>query len=464
MGKKTQTETHAVLRGVLLVFLLSGCFFGLANAHVSERALVLLLPTYIYIRAGTAAVAISFIILLAAPPALIRRVFSSWAMPALPRKNVIADVISLCSTAFLFLAIWVGFTGTGDPTVNMLPLLIWSVWWIPVPVIQAVFGDVWRMLNPWSGVARLIAPGQPLVQLPKGLGAWPAVIIFAAFSVFHIADIAPSDPTRLAKTVLCYWTITLAARVIFGPEWMKRGEAFSVLFHQFARLAPITNGRIGVPGHDLLAAGSVSMATGVLTISMLAAGSFDGLKGSFWWLGNIGINPLEFPGRSAVVWPNALAVLASIVVLAVIFYALTVAGLRLVKAPFSLANRLALAVLPIALGYHMAHYLTAFMVDIQYSLGALTDPLARGDDWLRLGKHHVTTGFFNSPDSVRMIWLAQASAIVAGHILAVLMAHAIALDALGSHRKAIISQAPLAVFMVAYTVFGLWLLATPTGA
>ena len=30
------------------------------------------------------------------------------------------------------------------------------------------------------------------------------------------------------------------------------------------------------------------------------------------------------------------------------------------------------------------------------------------------------------------------------------------------HRRAVLSQLPLAVLMVGYTVFGLWLLSTPT--
>lgn len=464
MGSGPGEETRLWLICALMIAIVAWVLPGQTLAHVSERALVLLLPTDIYIRAGTAAVAVSFLVLLATPPSLIRRVFVSRTLPAGRLAFPLATVLSLCSTIIMLGAVLVGLTGSGDPTVNILSLLIWSVWWIPMPVIQAVFGDVWRFLNPWTGLARLIAPERPLVQLPDRLGAWPAVIIFAAFSVFHIADIAPSDPPRLAKIVLAYWGFTLAARIIFGPVWMERGEAFSILFRQFALLSPLSNGRIGLPGHGVLATRNVSAATAVLVIAMLAAGSFDGLKGSFWWLGKIGINPLEFPGRSAVIWPNSIAVLAAIGALSVIYYGLTCSGLRLVKAPMALANRLALAVLPIALGYHMAHYLTAFMVDAQYTLGALTDPLLRGDDWLGLGDHHVTTGFFNSPQSVKLIWLAQAGAIVGGHILAVLMAHAIALDVLGTHRRAIVSQAPLALFMVVYTVFGLWLLATPTGA
>ena len=120
-------------------------------------------------------------------------------------------------------------------------------------------------------------------------------------------------------------------------------------------------------------------------------------------------------------------------------------------------------ILPIALGYHIAHYFTSFLVDGQYALVALSDPLGTGADLLGLGHHFVSTGFFNSQASVRTIWLTQAGAVVVGHILAVMLAHAIALRHFGSTRRAALSQAPLALFMVLYTLFGLWLLASPRG-
>jgi hypothetical protein len=94
-------------------------------------------------------------------------------------------------------------------------------------------------------------------------------------------------------------------------------------------------------------------------------------------------------------------------------------------------------------------------------LVALSDPLLNGSDLLGLGEFYVSTGFFNTQDSVRRIYLTQAGAIVAGHVIAVLTAHAVALRHNSSHRAAVLSQLPLAAFMVAYTWFGLWLLASP---
>ena len=102
-------------------------------------------------------------------------------------------------------------------------------------------------------------------------------------------------------------------------------------------------------------------------------------------------------------------------------------------------------------------------MDIQWTLLATSDPLDTGADLLGLGQFYVTTGFFNTRDTVQVIWLTQAGAVVIGHVISILVAHAIALRVYGNDRAALLSQAPLAALMVVYTLFGLWLLASPRG-
>lgn len=125
---------------------------------------------------------------------------------------------------------------------------------------------------------------------------------------------------------------------------------------------------------------------------------------------------------------------------------------------------MALCVLPIALVYHVAHYLTSFLVSIQYTIAAVNDPFSVGADWLGLEPFHVTTGFFNSIDTVRIIWVTQAGLVVIGHVWSVLLTHRIALDLFANQRRAALATLPISLFMVGYTLLGLWLLAAPKGA
>ena len=440
---------------------------GTASAHVSERALVLLLPTHIYIRSGVIAVALTIALLILLPPAFFNNVFRAVKLAPAPRLDI-ARWTSLTATALLLFVIYAGFTGSRDPLANPLPVLIWSVWWIAVPVIQAVFGNLWRFINPWTGLLSS-RKSKAMIELPEWLGTLPAMITFLAFAIFQVADIAPDDPDRLATIVLAYWAWTLIMALIFGDAWLARCEPFTLYFNWLAKLSCLWRDRdvrIAMPGTRIIDA-EPARYLALFLFAALGAGSFDGLNETFWWLAQIGINPLEFPGRSAVIWPNTIGLLVGICALGAVFSSAVWLGLRLVKSQRSFATllpRLALSLLPIALGYHIAHYLTSFLVGSQYALLVATDPLARGQDLLGIEPFYVTTSFFNVPSTVEMIWLTQAAAIVIGHILAVLVSHAIALNALNSHTKAIVSQLPIAAFMIAYTFFGLWILAQPTGA
>jgi len=114
--------------------------------------------------------------------------------------------------------------------------------------------------------------------------------------------------------------------------------------------------------------------------------------------------------------------------------------------------------------YHVAHFMTAFLVNIQYTAAALTDPLNTGSDWLRLGQFYVTTGFLNNHHTVEIVWLTQAALVVFGHVVSILLSHNVAEALFPNRRTAFLSHLPLAVFMVAYTFLGLWLLASPRGA
>ena len=123
-----------------------------------------------------------------------------------------------------------------------------------------------------------------------------------------------------------------------------------------------------------------------------------------------------------------------------------------------------ISLLPIAIGYHIAHYLTSFIVDIQYVMSTLTDPLNKGYDIFGLGVIYQTTGFFNTIDSVNLIWICQGSAIVLGHMLAVLLSHSISYQYLREKNLILISQIPISIFMVCYTFLGLWILSSPIAA
>src|SRR5690606_14788705 len=130
------------------------------------------------------------------------------------------------------------------------------------------------------------------------------------------------------------------------------------------------------------------------------------------------------------------------------------------RSPAGSAGLLVWSIVPIALAYHITHYLTALLVDGQYGLAALSDPFGLGWNLFGTADMHVSAGIVAGAQSAWWLWNCQAGAIIAGHVLAVLVSHSLAWRLYGDTRRAVLSQAPLTLLMVAYTVFGLWLLAT----
>ena len=472
---KHRTATTGVAALVALPLVPADAF-----GHTSEQSFVLLLPTKLYISAGIMAVALTVLILAVAPSFTSRRAFATRRLLAIEPPVELKTATSLVSLLLLGTLIGLGFFGSHDPLSNPLPLAIWTVWWMAMLFIQGVAGDIWGWINPWTGLHRLLVRNGRDGLVPA-LPDWAchsiAITSLLAFHIFAIADPAPDDPKRLAGFVFAYWVFSFIGMLIFGRiVWLEKCECFSVLFSLFARLSPfrLSAGRFefGLSGWQLVRMERVPTGMALFALIALGTGSFDGLNETFWWLALIGVNPLEFPGRSAVIAETVVGLLAAPILLVAVFGTCTWAGTLLAgsngtagKTSFGTAfRRLAVSVLPIALGYHFAHYLTAFMVNIQYTVAAVSDPLHTGADYLGLGNFYVTTGFFNTRDSVRIIWLTQCFAVVAGHVIAVIAAHEIACRIFGTGRQAFLSQLPVSVFMILYTLLSLWLLASPRGA
>jgi hypothetical protein len=469
-------QIMSVRPGLALVALLLAS--GEAFAHTSERGHVLLLPTGHYIVAGALAVAASFLALALLPTGALARL-ASRRLTLFRLPDAARPFTSLIAFALLIVLVTAGFAGSRDPLSNPLPLTVWTLAWVGLTLVQGVAGNLWEWINPWHGphwLARRYGWSQQLMHLPERLGSWPALALFAGFAWFELIDIAPDDPARLATAVGIYTIFTIAMTLVFGHrDWIRRGEFLSVFFAMIARFAVLQRRSsddgssstlvLGPPGAALSAARPLTMSGVFFLLFALASVSFDGLSRTFFWLGSIGVNPLEFPGRSAVIGINTMGLLGAFMALSAVFLLAVLAGQWLAgsRGPtWKAAGLYVWSIVPIALAYHFAHYLTLLLVDGQYALVALSDPFSLG--WNLFGTAHmpVSVGLVSGSAAAWMLWNAQAAAIIAGHVLAVLVAHLLAERLHGDGRRAALSQLPLTVLMVAYTVLGLWLLSTPT--
>ncbi len=484
-------RVRALLSTLILAIFGLWASANLAMAHVSEQGIVLLLPTNIYIISGCLAVIASMLLVTLLPHDRVFLFFKpvQIRLPSFDfifQNQLLKDLVSIAVLGIVLFLIVIGVVGSRDPLVNMLPLSIWTFWWIAIFMMHSVFGNIWAWINPWSGLYNRFLHHIGLgLKLPHWIGCLPAILVFVAFYAFIIADIAPDDPARLSNFVLGYVVFTFVGMIVFGAQvWCKQVECFSVLFALLSQLSPVKilpsgeGWRLGLPGWQALENRNISIMQAFFLLSVLGSGSFDGVNETFWWLVQIDVNPLAFPGRSAVVWQSTLGILAANLLLYLIFAICIWAGIKIVNKlrlgderaegkPIVFVDLfavLAISVLPIAAVYHASHYLTTLMINGQYLIAALSDPLGNGSNYLGLENYQVTTGYLNEVASVRRIWLTQASLVVFGHVIAVLMAHYVIAERFKTWKEAAFFHIPIAVFMATYTWFGLWLLAAPKGA
>ena len=465
----------------------------IALAHAGERGFIMLLPTGLFITGGTIAVAVSFLVVIWIRASTLRCTIECARRPlfSVPRSFFGANV---AASAVLVVLVAAGLLGSRDPLANPLPLSVWTLLWVGLTFAHAVLGYLWPVINPWTALAGLVrrflgrilgwVPGRTprrtgdddagVLDWPEALGAWPAVVLLLLFAWFELVYPAPQDPEILAFVVAGYSIFTVTGMVLFGNEaWERNVEIFARFFRIVSWLAPLRTVEEGgarrvvakFPGARLLEVDSLPAAGVVFVVVALATVSFDGLSRTFWWLDLAGENPLEHPGRTVLVGRNTFGLLGAAAALLAAYAITAAAGAWWSgSSPSAALRRFVVSIVPIAFGYHFAHYLPSFLVDAQYALKALSDPLDFGWNLLGTRDLHVTASFLTHHASVELIWYAQTAAIVAAHVAAVVVLHALSGDVREGRMATVRAELPLTVLMIGYTLFGLWLLSTPVAA
>jgi hypothetical protein len=381
-------------------------------------------------------------------------------------------VEAVCGAAGVVLLVVVvvaGIAGTENGLDNFAPTFVFIVFWVGLAFASALLGNVFAAFSPWRALGR--ATGRVVRRArggrqprhrpyPERLGRWPAAAGLFAFTWIELASGWGEDPRMVALAVLGYTAITLAAQAVFGVEtWTRRGEAFAVYFDLFARISPFERrgGVVGVrPPLGGLPRLDVVPGTVGLVLVMIGTVTFDGISvGQLW---------ADLTGDAAFEAPELVATLGLIggVALVSAFYALGVAGARTVGGNLS-AARLRRAfvhsLVPIALVYVAAHYLTFLVFEGQGIAYLASDPL--GEGWNLFGTAGATIDY--GALSQNQAWYLQVGFVVVGHVAALTLAHDRALALYPDAKLAVRSQYWMLAVMVGFTMLALWLLAAAQG-
>jgi hypothetical protein len=383
----------------------------------------------------------------------------------------------LCGAAGVFLLgvlIWAGLFGSQTTIDNLVPTLVYVAFWVGLVPISILFGDVFRVFNPWRAVARGVSflatkvLGDRLgsgLPYPARLGYWPAAAGLFAFTWLELLSPRGVEPRTIALAAIVYSAVTFLAMGIYGIEpWMQKGEAFSVYFGLFARIAPLER-----RGSDVVARPPLAGLTllppspsliGLLAI-MIGSVTFDGLQETGFW-SNVGPPIADFfdgLGMSPALADELAGAVGLVGCIAAIgaFYLLGSAGARTVGGGFGtmeLAERFVHSLVPIAFVYVMAHYLTFLIYQGQALLSLSSDPAGRGWDLFGSADRDIDYGIIGAT----MTWYCQVAMVVAGHVGALILAHDRALVLYSDPRLATRSQYWMLAVMVGFTCLALWLL------
>ncbi len=394
------------------------------------------------------------------------------ALQAVLLSRLLRIALGLVSVGLLVLTLATALLGTTLELLNFAPTFVYVIFWLGLPLLSVLLGDVWRVLSPWRAIADATVwaieltgrVASPVLDSPWRYGRYPAALALFAFVALELAHPRPAYPRTLGVAVALYTYWALAGMAVFGRDsWTKGGEGFAVAFSLLSRIAPfaVRDGAIVVrwPFTGLSGAERIP-GTLVLIAVLLGSTSFDGFSRTTTWqnlLGDVRSN-LADQSQSVVDLATTFVSVVGLAVFvgAVVFaYLVAVSSARLlVHAPRSLVPELLLPLVPIAFAYLVAHYFSLFVIQGQFILTLMSDPFGRG--WDLFGTVDFAPNLtVVSPETV---WYVQVAALVVGHVAGLAIAHDRAVSLFESRRDALRSQYPMLGLMVLFTVGGLWLL------
>src|ERR1700730_16068543 len=144
-------------------------------------------------------------------------------------------VASALGVGLFALVLYSGFAGAQVANANFSVTFVYVIFWVGLPVLSVLLGDVFRALSPWRTCARMlwwagrrIAPGrfaEPRLGYPPWLGMWPAVAGLLGFAWLELVYVNRDRPSLLAALSLGYFLAMLAGMLGgVGEPWSGRGE------------------------------------------------------------------------------------------------------------------------------------------------------------------------------------------------------------------------------------------------
>jgi hypothetical protein len=382
------------------------------------------------------------------PAWLGRFVGSPWTRAAL-------RVVALAFTGLFLTALLFGPDRLTNPVFGTFYVLIW----VGIVPLSLLLGPFWRVVSPvrllHAGLSRLLRtdPDVGLATMPAWLGYWPAALGLLSFVWLELVYPSSTFLTPVRAWLGLYTGILLAGSVLFGRTWFAHADPFEVFSEIVARLSPFGRRTDGVPvvRNPLANLDGLRSGPGMVAVVAVLFGStgFDSFSESPFWTSysqSLGADPVLLDTAVLVGFVAFVSLSFSLATMAV-------GGLGHIERR-RLPQTFAHSMVPIIVGYFVAHYLTLYVETGQQTVAQLSDPLGTGADLL--GTAGLGVSFFLTLHPT-LLAVIKVAAVVVGHLLGAVSAHDRAVRVLPRGRE-LVGQLPLLLVMVFYTSTGLYLL------
>jgi hypothetical protein len=394
------------------------------------------------------------------------------AISAIVRSRAVRILLGAFSVFVLGLTLATALFGTTVELLNFSPTFVYVVFWVGLPLLSIVLGNVWSVLSPWRAIADAAVwvlelggrEARPVLEWTGRMGRYPAAIALFSFLTLELAHPRPGYPRTLGIAVALYTYWALAGMAVYGREaWTRYGEGFAVAFGLLARISPfaVREGRVVVRWPFTGLAGDDRIPGTLLFVAvMLGSTSFDGFSRTATWqdlLAELRGELSDSSQRTVDLATTLLNIGGLVLFVAIVLatYLLAVAAAeRLGEIRRSLIPDFVLPLVPIAAAYLVAHYLTFFLIQGQFIITLVSDPFGKG--WDLFGTADFAPNL--APLTPEETWYMQIATLVTGHVVGLAVAHDRAVVVFPSGRRALVAQIPMLALMIVYTLGGMWVL------
>ncbi|MCK9825628.1 hypothetical protein NOCD_19255 [Nocardioides cavernae] len=435
---------------------------GRISAHGLGGAKDLPIPSELAIAGAVAALVVSFTVLAVAwrepryDAATSGRTAPAW-LDRLTSSRAFAIVLRVIGMAF-FLYVAAAAVFGKDSLINPFLGTFYVILWVGLVPASLLFGPFFKAVSPARTISMLFAKvsgvpeGQGLYAYPARLGYWPAALGLFSFVWLELVYPHSTDLGPVRLWCAAYLGIMLIGSAVWGTTFLARADPFEVYSSLVAKLS-VWGRRDGalVVRSPLGNLDTLVARPGLVGVVGVLFGStaFDSFRESSEWLGIV-----QSLSVSRIL-PDTLALVAFSAGVALVLAAATMAtGVTGDTPRRALPDLFAHSVVPIIVGYIVAHYLTFFVEYGQQTLIQLSDPFSRGDDYLGTADLQVNYWISLHPT---FLAVTKVLAVVLGHVVGVVAAHDRAIKLLPP-RHHLTGQLPLLMAMVGFTAGGLYLL------